>query len=158
MTSTSAAPFRASRLTATLASWRLSIRSMLAVPTVSRLTVIQSMKCGRRGLRRPTFALPQSTSRPRQACSSAKGVTAAHARGALGSGDAGEKQLAGVRGAHGARPLFAVERKRISADLIVPEGLLEGAPQGLGLEREPGGKAQLLHVGGEPRRHAVGEV
>src|SRR5689334_15200812 len=41
--------------------------------------------------------------------------------------------MTGIRGAHAARALVAVERERIGADLLAPEGTLEAFAQRLGL-------------------------
>jgi hypothetical protein len=47
----------------------------------------------------------------------------------IGSDDAGEEKLAGIRRSHLARPLGAVERQRVSAELLAPERLLEALGQ-----------------------------
>ena len=50
-----------------------------------------------------------------------------------GARDAAEQRVAGVRGAHAAGPLGAVERQRVGAQLLAPEGLLEARAQRGGL-------------------------
>ncbi len=55
--------------------------------------------------------------------------SAATSRARSGSDDAGEEKLAGIRGSHLARPLGAVERQRVGAELLAPERLLEALGQ-----------------------------
>ena len=67
---------------------------------------------------------------------------------------AAEQHLPGIRGAHLASPLLAVERKRIGAELLAPERLLETLGERLGLGLEP-----LRDVGhAEPQRASRGEL
>ena len=70
------------------------------------------------------------------------------ARGALGAADAGEEELACVGAAHVAGPLVAVERERVGADVLAPEGGLEACAQLLGLLFELRGERALAAVGG----------
>jgi len=61
-----------------------------------------------------------------------------------------------VRTAQGT--LRAIEGEAVGTELLVPERLLELAPQALGFQREPGRQLQVFPVRRQPRRHAVGEV
>src|SRR6478609_845905 len=47
----------------------------------------------------------------------------------IGPDDASEEKLTGIRGSHLARPLGAVERERVSAELLAPERFLETLSQ-----------------------------
>src|SRR5207248_3747723 len=72
--------------------------------------------------------------------------------------DAAPEHVAGVRRAHEAGALLAVERDRVGADLVAPEGALEALAQlaRLGFERVR--RVRLAHGAREPRRVRLREV
>ena len=77
-----------------------------------------------------------------------------HLDGALGPNDAGEQQLSGIRAAHVARLLRAIERQRIGLELRAPERRLECFPKPHRLRFERGG---LVEIAQSPRAFG-GEV
>src|SRR5262249_56900773 len=79
-------------------------------------------------------------------------------RGALGFHDAGEQQLAGVGAAHAARLLHAVERERISADVVTPERGVEALGEPRRLLFEFDGPAGMTELARAFRREQLGHV
>ena len=67
---------------------------------------------------------------------------------------AAEQHLPGIRGAHLASPLLAVERKRVGSELLAPERLLETLGERPGLRLEPLRDVRLA----EPQRASRGEL
>src|ERR1700749_3674828 len=69
---------------------------------------------------------------------------------------AAEQQMARIRRTHRARPLFAVERQRVGAELLAPERPLETLPKLMGLDPQPlGGEHVALPL--RQRDIALGE-
>src|ERR1051325_10896183 len=77
---------------------------------------------------------------------------------ALLRADAGEQNLAGVRAAHAARALGAVEGERIGAEIGAPERSLERVGETRRLALEPAGGLLAAHAPRAARRQALRRI